>query len=150
MTHALRRLWCALCLGLLVPVTAGAAVAEADVRAVRQVVQAQLDAFAAGDAERAFSFASASIRAQFGDAATFMAMVRSGYPMVVRPATVSFFRPQADDVADRTATSVRQTVQLRDREGSLWMATYLLERQPGNGWRISGCVVTADSGKSST
>jgi hypothetical protein len=87
MIHLLRRLWCALCLCLLLPVAAGAAVlAEADARAVRQVVQAQLDAFAADDAERAFSYASASIRAQFGDAASFMAMVRSGYPMVVLPA----------------------------------------------------------------
>jgi len=151
MIHLLRRLWCALCLCLLVPVAAGAAVlAEADARAVRQVVQAQLDAFAADDAERAFSYASSSIQAQFGDAATFMAMVRSGYPMVVRPATVSFFQPEAHDASDRTAASVRQAVQLRDREGSLWMAIYLLERQPGIGWRISGCVVRADNGKSST
>jgi len=145
------RLWFALCLGLLATVAAGAAaVAEADARAVRQVVQAQLDAFAADDAERAFSFASPSIRAQFGDADTFMSMVRSGYPMVVRPARVAFFLPQADDTADRAKAYMRQAVQLRDRDGSLWMATYLLERQPGKGWRISGCVVTADSGKSST
>ena len=151
MIHRLLRLWCALWFCLLVPVAAGAAVlAEADARAVRQVVQAQLDAFAADDAERAFSYASASIRAQFGDAANFMAMVRSGYPMVVRPATVSFFQPQAGGTADGAPASVRQEVQMRDREGSLWMATYLLERQPGTGWRISGCVVRADSGKSST
>jgi hypothetical protein len=154
MIHTLRRLWCILCFSLLMPVSAGAAVlAEADARAVRQVVQAQLDAFAADDAERAFSYASASIRTQFGDAATFMAMVRSGYPMVVRPATVSFFQPQTDGTADganRAPATVLQAVQMRDREGRLWMATYLLERQPGNGWRISGCVVVADSGKFST
>lgn len=151
MIHRLVRLWCALWVWLLVPVAAGAAVlAEADARAVRQVVQDQLDAFATDDAERAFSYASPSIRAQFGDAAGFMAMVRSGYPMVVRPAAVSFFRPQADDVADANAASVRQEVRLRDRDGRLWMATYLLERQPGIGWRISGCVVRADDGKSST
>jgi len=41
-------------------------------------------------------------------------------------------------------------VQLRDREGRLWMATYMLERQADAGWRISGCVVVADSGKSMT
>lgn len=151
MIHRLVRLWCALWVGLLVPLAAGAAVlAEADARAVRQVVQDQLDAFATDDAERAFSYASPSIRAQFGDAAGFMAMVRSGYPMVVRPAAVSFFRPQADDAADANAASVRQEVRLRDRDGRLWMATYLLERQPGIGWRISGCVVRADDGKSST
>ncbi len=145
-----RGLWSLALLGLLAPAAASAAVlAEPDERAVREVVEAQLDAFAAGDAERAFSYASASIRAQFGNAATFLAMVRSGYPMVVRPATVSFFQPQADDAADRAEASVQQMVRLRDRDGRLWMATYLLERQPGNGWRISGCVVMADSGKAS-
>jgi Domain of unknown function (DUF4864) len=151
MIRRLRFLCGALWVCLLLPGAAGAAVlAEADARAVRQVVQAQLEAFATDDAERAFSYASASIQTQFGDAATFIAMVRSGYPMVVRPAAVSFFQPQADDAADRTAASVRQAVQLRDREGSLWIATYLLERQPDNGWRISGCVVSADNDKSST
>jgi hypothetical protein len=41
-------------------------------------------------------------------------------------------------------------VQFRDREGRLWMATYTLERQAGAGWRISGCRVVADNGKSMT
>ena len=151
MTRRFLRLWCALWVCLLAPVAAGAAVlSEADARAVRQVVQDQLDAFASDDAERAFSYASPSIRARFGDAATFMAMVRSGYPMVVRHAAVSFFRPRADDGDDANAAAVRQVVQLRDRDGRLWLATYLLERQPGIGWRIGGCVVTSDDGRSST
>jgi hypothetical protein len=130
-------------------VTAGAkALAASDVSAVRKVVEAQLAAFAADDAERAFSYASRGIRAQFGDAITFMAMVRSGYPMVVRPAAVSFFLPQAESGA--TPVTARQDVQFRDREGRLWMATYTLERQAGAGWRISGCRVVADNGKSMT
>jgi Domain of unknown function (DUF4864) len=138
-------------LGLLAPAAAGAAVLAApDARAVRQVVEAQLDAFAADDAERAFSYASASIRAQFGDAASFIAMVRGGYPMVLRPAAVAFFQAQALDGAEGAKATVRQTVQLRDREGRLWLATYLLERQAGVGWRINGCVVVADSAKSLT
>ena len=146
-----RRLRSVATLGLLVllaPAGASAAVlAEPDARAVRRVVEAQLEALAANDAERAFSYASASIRAQFGDAANFMAMVRGGYPMVVRPATVLFFQAQADDGAEGAGATVRQTVQLRDREGRFWMATYVLERRAGMGWRISACMVVADSGK---
>ena len=143
-----RVLGCMVVFGLLAPVVAGAAVLSGpDERAVRQVVEAQLQAFAADDADRAFSYASPSIRAQFGDAARFMAMVRDGYPMVVRPATVSFFQAQTE--AGHAGT-VSQPVQLRDREGRLWMATYLLERQAGAGWRISGCVVAADNGRSLT
>ena len=137
--------------GLSLTTAARAAVLpEPDAGAVRQVVQAQLDALAAGDAERAFSYAAAAIQTQFGGAANFMAMVRSGYPMVVRPDAVTFFQAQADDAADGTTLTVRQNVQLRDRDGRLWMATYLLERQAGAGWRIGGCVVVADNGRSST
>ena len=133
-------------LGLLAPLAAGAApLAEPNARAVRQVIEAQLEAFAADDAERAFSYASPAIRAQFGDANTFMGMVRGGYPMVLRPAAVSFFQARTVDGAD---TTVSQPVQLRDRGGRLWLATYVLERQAGVGWRINGCVVVADSGKS--
>ncbi len=124
--------------------------AEPDARAVRQIVEAQLQAFAVDDAEKAFSYASPGIRSQFGDAANFMAMVRSGYPMVVRPAAVSFFRAQADGPATADASTARLNVQLRDQNGRLWVATYLLERQAGIGWRISGCMVVSDSGKSST
>jgi len=145
---------CAACLallgllGLLAPVAAGAApLAEPEARAIRKVVEAQLDAFAADDAERAFSYASPSIRAQLGDAKNFMAMVRGGYPMVLRPATVSFFLAQSVDGAK---TMVSQPVHLRDRDGRLWLATYVLERQAGVGWRINGCVVVADSGQSLT
>ena len=115
-----------------------------DARAVRTLIEAQLAAFAAGDAERAFSYASPSIRSQFGDAINFMAMVQSAYPMVIRPAAVVFFQPVASD------DSVIQTVQLRDRAGKLWRATYQLQQLADKGWRINGVVVAADSGNSST
>lgn len=143
-----RRFGCVALIGLFMPAAVDATqLAEPQARAVRQVVEAQLEAFAADDAVRAFSYASASIQTQFGDANRFMAMVRSGYPMVVRPAAVSFFQPQVEIGTPETVT---QLVQLRDPQGRLWMATYLLERQTGAGWRISGCVVAADSGKSLT
>ncbi|MBK8121284.1 MAG: DUF4864 domain-containing protein [Sulfuritalea sp.] len=143
-----RWLACVAVLGLLAPLAAGAAIlAEPDARAVRQVIEAQLDAFAADDAERAFSYASSSIRARFSDADNFMATVRDGYPMVMRPAAVSYFQAQTIGGAKGT---VSQPVQLRDRAGCLWRATYLLERKAGAGRRINGCVVRTDSAKSWT
>jgi hypothetical protein len=122
-----------------------AAPAATDARAVRRVIEGQLAALAANDAERAFSYASAGIRAQMGDAARFMAMVQGGYPMVVRPASVAFFRPRLDDEG-----AMLQTVQMRDREGRLWLANYRLVRQAQAGWRIDGCQVLPDDGNSST
>jgi hypothetical protein len=117
---------------------------EADVRAVRDVVQAQLKAMAEGDGERAFSYAAPGIRGQFGSAATFMAMVQQGYPMVIRPASVSFFRPEALNDA------VLQPVQLRAPDGRVWLVAYQLQRQPDGRWRISACVVRPDSGRPAT
>jgi Domain of unknown function (DUF4864) len=143
--HFRRRLLRCLLAALLAPAAASAAgLAERDARAVRAVIEAQLAAFAADDAERAYSFASAAIRTQFSDAATFMAMVRSGYPMVVRPASVTFFQPRLD------GGTVLQPVQMRDRAGRLWRATYQLAQQSKDGWRINGCVVVADTDKSLT
>lgn len=123
---------------------AAAGVKAADARAVRAVVEAQLSAFASDDAERAFAHASPAIRSQFGDAARFMAMVQGGYPMVVRPAATAFFQPEA------VTGGVIQVVQLRDRAGRAWLATYRLAQQADRAWRIEGCTVAPDTGKSST
>jgi len=150
---ARRCLWLSLSLGcffmapkvLAMPLSASAtAVAERDARAVRAVIEAQLQSFTAGNAESAFSHASGAIRTQFGDAATFMAMVLNSYPMLVQPAATSFFVPEWAD------GSVLQKVQLRDRAGRSWLATYQMLRQPDATWRINGCAVLPDSGKSST
>ena len=121
-----------------------AAVTERDARAVNAVIEAQLLAFTAGDAQGAFAHASPAIRTQFVDADNFMSMVMAGYPMLVQITAKSFFVPSW------TGSTLLQKVQLRDRAGSLWMATYQLQQQSDGAWRIHGCVVVPDSGKSST
>ncbi len=78
---------------------------ELDTIAVRKVIGGQLKAFAADNAELAFSFASPSIKAQFVDADNFMAMVRRGYPMILRHASVSFLQARAIDVDNRSVRS---------------------------------------------
>src|SRR5262249_42074073 len=54
-------------------------ISKAEWQAIRKVISDQLAALRAGDANRAFGYASPGIRAQFGDAATFIAMVREAY-----------------------------------------------------------------------
>ena len=61
-----------------------------DARGVREVIQAQFDAFAADDAKRAFSYATPQLREAFGSADRFIEVVRSAYPVVYRHATVGF------------------------------------------------------------
>ena len=108
-------------------------VAAADAKSVRAVVQGQLDAFAADDANRAFGFASPSLREVFGTAERFIAMVRESYPVVYRPASVAFLVPEAVD------GEVVQGVHFTDADGRLWLAIYRLQRQRDNSWRISAC-----------
>jgi hypothetical protein len=123
------------------PATAAPA-SPADAHAAQAVIQAQLNAFAADDAKRAFSFAAPSIRAQFGTADNFLQMVRQGYPMVYRPANVRFAKPEM------ISGKLVQTVQFSDLDGAEWVATYHLERQRNKAWRINACVVEPRSGTS--
>jgi hypothetical protein len=115
-----------------------ASVNVTDARAIRAVIEAQLDAIAADDAALAFSYASPSIRMQFEDASSFMTMVQQGYPMLIHPAQTLFTPPEAID------EDVLQAVHLRDQGGGVWRAVYHLQRQPDKSWRINGCVVLPD------
>ncbi len=116
-------------------------VSTSDAKAVRAVVEAQLSAFAADDAKRAFSYAAPSIREMFGTPDRFMEMVRAGYPVVYRPASVVFLNPEWVE------GQLVQGVHLTDASGALWLAVYRLERQPDKSWRISGCDAQPSSGK---
>ena len=59
---------------------------KADWQAIRKVISQQLAALRAEDGDRAFSYASPGIQTQFGDAQTFMAMVRGAYsPLLAAP-----------------------------------------------------------------
>ena len=116
------------------------AVAAQDARDIRAVIEAQLAAFHADDAERAFSFASPSIRAQFVVAEHFLAMVRGAYPVVYRPQTRAFLLAEVIDGA------TIQRVRMTDRRGAAWLAIYRMQQQPDRSWRIDGCVLTRDTG----
>jgi hypothetical protein len=110
-------------------------------RRARTVVQAQLDAFAADDASRAFSFASPGIRKTFDGPDHFMAMVKTHYPVVHRPASVTFLK------AIWIEGTLTQGVQLTDASGAVWIAVYQLEQQRDRSWRIAGCEVFPSQGR---
>ncbi|MEO8546366.1 MAG: DUF4864 domain-containing protein [Burkholderiaceae bacterium] len=116
-------------------------VTEQDTRDAQQVVRAQLAAFAADDAEQAFSLATDAIRAQFGTASQFIRMVRGAYPVVYRPSAVVFLKPDASD------DELVQPVHMTDPSGSTWLAVYRLQRQADKSWRIGGCVLVPHAGK---
>ena len=103
--------------------------------AIRGVIQAQLDAFRRDDGEAAFAHASPGIRAMFGDAATFLGMVRSGYAPVYRPREVEFRDLGLEDGRPT------QRVLLIGPDGAPVVARYTMERQPDGSWRIGGCIL---------
>lgn len=121
--------------GLAGTAATAAGVSTSDARAIRAVIEAQLKAMAADDAVLAFSYASPSIRMQFGDAPSFMTMVRHGYPMLIRATEIFFPQPES------AGQEVMQVVRLRDQDGSSWRAIYQLQQQRDKSWRINGCEV---------
>jgi Domain of unknown function (DUF4864) len=126
---------CATFAALVVTPPAAAAVTPEDAQSIQKVVQAQLAAFAADDAKLAFSFAAPNIRTLFETPENFLAMVRKGYPVVYRPASVLFLTPKALDA------EIVQPVHMRDSQGSAWIVMYTLRRQADTSWRISSCVL---------
>jgi ketosteroid isomerase-like protein len=135
------RVWLA-CFAFTTSVAVQAEVPSSDASAIRAVIEAQLDAFKADDAPRAFSYAAPGIQALFGTPAKFLAMVQSEYRVVYHPASVAFLSVQEID------GQVSQVVQMSDTAGALWMAVYTLERQKDGSWRISGCALFHGTGRS--
>lgn len=126
-----------LALSALLPAHASMLSAQDD-KAVQTVVQNQLAAFAKDDAEKAFSYASPELRKIIGNSSAFMAMVKSSYPVVYRPASVVFYKPEG------LGKNIVQKVQMLDASGASYLVVYNLQRQRDTSWRISGCVVLAN------
>jgi hypothetical protein len=113
--------------------------AQAAQPGIEGTIRAQIDAFLADDFARAFTFASPMIQGMFGTPENFGAMVRQGYPMVHRPATVRML--ESREVAGQTV----QRVMVTDQAG----ATHMLDYQmipAGEGWQINGVFLLPSVG----
>lgn len=119
----------------LVAVSSAAEISREDAAAIRAVISEQLDAFARDDGPRAFSLATAGIRAQFGSPEVFMEMVRNEYPVVYRPKSVQFEPPEL------VGGQVVQPVRMTDAAGRAWIAVYPMRREADGRWRTDGCLL---------
>ncbi len=104
---------------------------------IRTVIEAQLAAFRAGDAEKAFSYAAPAIQAKFGNSSRFFSMVRRHYPAVYASQTSEFVK-----LTEIEGVWI-QGVIISDERGEAWLAQYPMELQPDGRWLINGCVVAA-------
>ena len=110
---------------LVLAVTAGP---KEDVQAM---IKGQFLAFLEGDVNRAFTYASSSIRSMFGTAQNFGAMVQRSYPMVWRSAGVTFLEHK------ETSLGRTQDVKIFDAAGTAHYLRYFVTQTP-SGWKISG------------
>ncbi len=136
--------WAVLLAALATAVLFGPALAQdaaepagAQRQAIVAVISAQLAAFQRDDGTGAFAYASPTIRREFRTAENFMAMVRSGYRAVYRPAEVAFL----DTRVERGMTV--QLVRLLGPDGRSVVAAYEMQRQPDGSWRINGVFLLA-------
>lgn len=113
---------------------------EADRQAIHQVIQSQLDALKADDADRVFELANPAIQARFGTPAHFMAMIKAEYEPIYRPRAVFF-----QDVLVRGDLALQRLLVV-DSHGRAVAATYFLQRQQNGAWRIGGCRLAPGEG----
>lgn len=115
--------------------TAEPKLSPADWNAIRAVVADQRDAIVAGDAVRAFAYASPGIRRQFGDAPTFLAMIRRAYSALVEAREAT---PLEGAVIDG---DVIQPLRLVMPDDTVLIALYAMAKDRSGAWRIAGCVI---------
>ena len=106
-------------------------------RDIRQTIEAQITAFQRGEDGLAFSFAAPALKAQFGHAEIFIAMVRAHYRPVYTASRVSF-TGKARAVSDNPETRL-QLVHVVDDRGTGHRARYMMQKQPDGSWKIAGC-----------
>ena len=99
------------------------------------VIDAQLEAFRSGDAEKAYSFATPGIQRQFPNSSIFMQMVMNGYNVLRQPTQVEY-----QGLREHFGVKV-QLVQLTDMNGFTFQAFYQMEQQNSGEWRIGGCMI---------
>jgi len=103
--------------------------------AIRRTIDDQRKALKAGDARKAFSYASPEIRAQFRTPEKFFAMVRDGYGALLEARYVEFLEGAVIEGA------VIQPLRLVAPDNSVLVALYTMDKQQDGRWRIAGCVL---------
>ena len=117
--------------------TLNSAVAEVDKCAwVCRYYAEHAEAFLADDVVAAFDHASPTIQRIFGTPERFGEMVQQGYPMVWRPAEVTFLS------TEERGGRLFQNVMVRDGAGALHILEYEMT-EGASGWKIDGVRLRA-------
>src|SRR5690606_25394380 len=106
---------------------------EVEIRAAQSSIEAQINAFLAGDDETAYSYAAPGIKRIFPTLERLMTMVKGAYQPVWTPRSFSFGRSK-----ELSPTSIVQEVLVVGPDGRNYEAIYTLELQPDGTFRITG------------
>ena len=117
------------------PPAAKPALAAAEWKAIKHVIGDQRAALKSGDATKAFAHAAPGIRAQFGTAENFLAMVRAAYEPLLVARYAEFLEGAVIE------GSVIQPLRLIAPDNSVRVALYTMEKQKDGRWKIAGCVL---------
>lgn len=98
---------------------------------IEGVIGSQIEAFQADDFVGAFEFAHSNIRNIFRTPENFGRMVTQGYPMVWRPAEVTYLELR------EVEGDLWQKVRIVDGKGAVHLLDYRM-KQTSDGWKISG------------
>ena len=101
---------------------------------IEGTINRQLEAFKADDFETAFTFATPTLQRLFQTPKNFERMVTQGYPMVWRPAEVTYLE------LSEIGNSYVQKVQIVDAKGYTHILAYQMV-EIGGGWRIAGVQI---------
>ncbi|MEH6646588.1 DUF4864 domain-containing protein [Sulfitobacter sp.] len=112
----------------------GAFGAQAQDSDIRNTISQQFEAFKVDDFATAFTFASPGLQQFFQSPENFGRMVTQGYPMVWRPADVTYLELREE------GGSFWQRVQITDADGRPHYLEYRMIETP-EGWRISGVQI---------
>jgi hypothetical protein len=104
--------------------------ASAQQTEIEGTINLQFDAFKADDFEGAFEFASPALQLLFQSPENFKRMITTGYPMVQRPAEVTYLELR------ESAGSLWQKVQIIDGKGYTHLLDYQMI-QINEEWRIA-------------
>ena len=112
------------------------AITVSDEEEIISVVSAQLQAFQDDDFEKAYSYASPTIKTIFSDYKKFRDMVVGQYQAVYRPKSINI-----GSVSTEGGVPFLE-VYLVDPDGTFVTAIYSMQQQENGSWLINGCFLS--------
>lgn len=112
------------------------AISKGDRTAIQSVITTQIKALQAEDMDAAFALSAPDVRRQFGNANAFADMIREDYEPLLKHYSRTFLEITVEE------EEVIQPVRIVNRDGTVVLALFGMERQADGEWKVYGCRIT--------